>query len=356
MNPPQPKPVPIVSAVEVRTPARFHVGMFSFGDPRVRSFGGTGLMLDGPGVTLRIDRSATFSAAGPLADRAVGFARDCCRAWHLPADIACHVEVTGAPRSHVGLGSGTQLALAVAAGVETLFVTGRSGGSGVGGERRFSSDDAFRLAGGVARGRRSSVGIHGFASGGLLVEAGRLDTGKTGIETIAGSAMAGSPLIARIALPPGWRGVLAIERNTAGLHGEAEREAFRALPPVERGVTAELVRIAVMEMIPAAAEGRFAEFAAAFQAYGRLAGVPFELASRRLPFHGTILRLIDRFAALGVDGAAQSSWGPAVLGCCESETVARGVVAALAREGWDRSHDIGVVGFNVRGAVLRPLG
>ena len=44
--------------VEVRTPARFHLGMFSFGDPRVRSFGGTGVMLEEPGIDAAIDDDA----------------------------------------------------------------------------------------------------------------------------------------------------------------------------------------------------------------------------------------------------------------------------------------------------------
>jgi hypothetical protein len=160
------------SGVEVRTPARFHLGMFSFGDPLARSFGGTGLMLDEPGIVVRVRSAAAFAGRGPHGERAVEFARHCAAAWKLRSDQAFEVEVVAAPRSHVGLGSGTQLALAVAAAIEGLAVRP------VEGERSFAAHEALMLARAAGRGRRSSVGAYGFANGGLLVEAGRLGADK----------------------------------------------------------------------------------------------------------------------------------------------------------------------------------
>lgn len=331
------------SGVEVRTPARFHLGMFSFGDPLARSFGGTGLMLDEPGIVVRVRLAAAFAGRGPHGERVVEFARHCATAWKLRSDQAFEVEVVAAPRSHVGLGSGTQLALAVAAAIEGLAVRLAEG------ERSFAPPEALMLARAAGRGRRSSVGAYGFANGGLLVEAGRLGADKLA------APLEASPLTARAELPPAWRGVLIVERGMEGLHGDAERQAFLALPPVDRGVTAELARIALLELVPAALEGRFEAFAEAFGAYGRLAGVPFASASSALPFHGSIEAIIDRLAALGVRGAAQSSWGPAVLACVASEAEAEGVAAVLAADGLRSTHDLSVVGFNASGARLRPI-
>lgn len=328
--------------VEVRTPARFHLGMFSFGDPSARSFGGTGLMLEEPGITVRVGRAGTFGATGPLAARGAEFARTCAKAWDLPGDAAFHVEVAAAPRPHVGLGSGTQLALAVAAGVDALSRPTAPQ------ERGFDGREALALARAAGRGRRSSVGVWGFALGGLVVEAGRL-----GADKIA-APLDASPLVARATLPAEWRGVLVIGRGVEGLQGEAERQAFRSLPPVDRGVTAELARLALLGLVPAALEGRFDAFAEAFGAYGRLAGVPFEAASRGLPFHGAIEALLARLASLGITGAAQSSWGPAVLACCRSEGEAEGLAAALRDDGLGRTHDVAVVRFAAGGATLRP--
>ena len=330
--------------VEVRTPARFHLGMFSFGDPRVRSFGGTGVMLEEPGIDLVVTPAAAFTASGPHAERAVAFARHAAAAFGLSADRAFHVEVRAAPRAHVGLGSGTQLALAVAAAIEGLAVRPARG------ERSYDAAAALALAAAAGRGRRSSVGAYGFAAGGLVVEAGRLGAGKVSAEGDL------SPLVGRSVLPAEWRGVLVVENGAEGLQGEAEREAFRTLAPVDPGVTAELARLVLLGLVPAALEGRFDAFAEAFGAYGRLAGVPFAPASRRLPFHASIESLLARLASLGFVGAAQSSWGPAVLACCRDAADADGLVRTLAAEGLARSHAMSVVRFSAGGARLRPLG
>ena len=258
--------------------------------------------------------------------------------------MAFHVEVVSAPPAHVGLGSGTQLALAVAAGVETLAGGPGPDGPGVGPEA------ALELVRATGRGRRSSVGAYGFALGGLVIVAGRLGADKV-------AAPAGvSPLVARALLPAEWRGVLVVERGVEGLHGDRERTAFEALAPVDRGLTAELARIAWLELVPAALEGKFEAFAAAFGAYGRLAGVPFAAASRALPFHGSIERLLERVAAAGFPGAAQSSWGPALVVCCAGETEAAGLVATLAAEGLAATHEISIVRFARGGARRRVIG
>ena len=56
---------PAPEAVEVRTPARIHIGMLSFGHAGSRAYGGVGVMLDRPGVVLRAWRSPRFEARGP---------------------------------------------------------------------------------------------------------------------------------------------------------------------------------------------------------------------------------------------------------------------------------------------------
>ena len=63
--------------VEVRTPGRLHLGMISFGNPAVPSFGGVGVMVEGLGVGVQLTPSTRFFGRGPLAERAVAFARQC---------------------------------------------------------------------------------------------------------------------------------------------------------------------------------------------------------------------------------------------------------------------------------------
>jgi predicted sugar kinase len=351
-------------AVEVRTPARLHLGMMSFGVPTTRAFGGVGVMVDRPGVHVRLRRAERFEARGPHAERAIRFAQACGQGWGL-VDEGCAIEVLAAPRSHVGLGSGTQLGLAIAAGMRHLFRrVGDDAPPSVphpteqpprasDHEWLFDMGDALELARLVGRGRRSCVGVYGFSRGGLIVEAGRSIAGPQAEDDATREF---SPMVARVRLPSPWRCVVIVGRDVTGLSGEAEKAAFARLPPVPGEVTAELARIALLELLPAAVEAKFPAFAAAIQRYGTLAGKPFEAASRDLPYAGATERLLELLAELGFPGSAQSSWGPTVMACCESLEAAGRLVEQLEELGLGEHHDVVIARFDPQGAALREVG
>jgi predicted sugar kinase len=69
------------------------------------------------------------------------------------------IEVLSAPPQHVGLGVGTQLALAVAAGLNASC--------------GFAAMTPAELAACMGRGQRSAVGSYGFYHGGLIIEDGK---------------------------------------------------------------------------------------------------------------------------------------------------------------------------------------
>ena len=344
-------------AIDVKTPARLHLGMLSFGVPGIRAYGGVGVMIDRPGVHLRMTRAMPaagdrFSATGPLADRAAAFARSCVEAWRLGDDAACTIEVVHVPDSHAGLGSGTQLGLAVAAGMRQLFRP-TAIQAGPDGAIQFDTSAAVELARAVGRGRRSCVGVYGFSGGGLIVEGGRLVPADRA--SVDAATRAFSPLLARVHLPAAWRCVVFGMRDTVGLHGDAEKQAFASLPPVPREISAELSRIALMELWPAAAEGQFAEFSDALLRYGLLAGKPFEQASSCLPYARTMADLIDTLQALGTRGCAQSSWGPTVMACCESSSSAESLVERFAATELAKHSNTLIARFDDQGAIVREI-
>jgi beta-RFAP synthase len=330
--------------------------MLSFGVPDIRAYGGVGVMIDQPGVHLRMMRGPSaagdrFYATGPLADRAVAFASSCVEAWRLD-DAACTIEVVQVPESHAGLGSGTQLGLAVAAGMRQLFrptATPAAPDAVV----RFDTSDAVELARAVGRGRRSCVGVYGFSGGGLIIEGGRFVSADRARDDDATRAF--SPLLARVYLPTAWRCVVFGMRDAVGLHGDAEKQAFARLPPVSREISAELSRIALMELWPAAVEGRFAEFSNALLRYGLLAGKPFEQPSSCLPHAKAMADLMETLHAWGVRGCAQSSWGPTVMACCDSAAAADAVVSRFAATEIARHYDARIVRFDDQGAIVREI-
>lgn len=282
--------------VLVTAPSRLHFGMLSFGHAEERQFGGVGAMIDSPGLRIEITPAAQLAAGGPLAERALTFARrvaDNLRV-HNPA---CRLRILGAPAEHAGLGTGTQLALAVAAGLCRFFEVEQT-----------SAAELARLAG---RGERSAIGSYGFAQGGLLVEAGK----------VPGQALA--PLVSRVELPAEWRFVLIAPCAHVGLSGEAERAAFARLPAVPRETTAELCREVLIHLLPSAIAGDFDEFSESLYRYGHRAGMCFA-ANQGGPFASAELAdLVAQIRAMGIKGVGQSSWGPTLFALFPNESQAR---------------------------------
>jgi len=127
------------------------------------------------------------------------------------------------------------------------------------------------------------------------------------------------------------------------------------LPPVSREISAELARIAMLEMLPAATEGSYEGFCDALCAYGTLAGKPFEPASSTLPHAEAMADLIELLRELGVRGAAQSSWGPAVMGCCKTLEQAGDVLEQLERLKIRDQFDACIARFDNDGASIRVI-
>src|SRR5438045_889474 len=104
----------------VQAPSRLHFGLLRLpgrDDPTetfARRFGGVGLMVKEPGIALSVIPAAGWSADGPLAERALGYAQQFARALSLHDRSPCHVIVEHCAPEHAGLGTGTQLGLAVA--------------------------------------------------------------------------------------------------------------------------------------------------------------------------------------------------------------------------------------------------
>src|SRR5690606_24744019 len=103
--------------VVVQAPARLHMGFLDLNGGMGRRFGSLGVALDAFRTRVAIAPSHDFNATGPDAARALRYARALCARLALPP-VAIRVEAAIPP--HVGLGSGTQLALAIGVGLARL--------------------------------------------------------------------------------------------------------------------------------------------------------------------------------------------------------------------------------------------
>jgi beta-RFAP synthase len=298
-------------AVRVRAPSRLHFGLLAFGESAPRRFGGVGVMIDKPETeilaSLRPHGESPSEQPRGGERRALEFAErfrlSCPSRDDRERLEQVQIQVTKAAAEHVGIGSGTQLAMAV----------GRALAAFIGKSDLPPSELAQR----VGRGCRSAIGVHGFNCGGFIVEGGKTDPSQI------------SPLIARLNFPSDWQFVLVIPKGFQGLHGPAEREAFDSLPPIPLAVTADLCRLTMLGMLPAVAERDFPVFSDSLAEFGRKVGQCFTAHQTGVYASPLAETVLNALAQHGVHGVAQSSWGPTLAAVCDSRFRAEWLAARL---------------------------
>lgn len=317
----------------VDAPARLHLGVLDLRAEGGRRFGGIGIAVDEPRVRLVVEPSEALAAAGPQSERAAEFARrylagrrpegeDSPEAgFPDPGAGAVRIRIDRAIPEHVGLGSGTQLGLAVARGID--LVLGRETPLPV----------AAAL---VGRGRRSGIGCWAFERGGFILEGGSRSE-----EELA-------PLLSRMEMPAEWRAVLVRPEVPPGLSGELERRAFAELEEPDPGAPQRVAQAVLMRLLPALARADLEEFGAAAELVEAETGRAFAAAQGGLWAHPEVGRAVSELRELGTVGVGQSSWGPTVYGLAGSREEADRIREALAgrHPGWW----LRVVGFDDRGA------
>lgn len=249
-------------------------------------------MVESPGIELALRPADHITAGGPLAERVEAFRDEWLRrgTGELAGLGAFSISVVSAPPDHVGLGTGTQLALAT--------------GAALSGFRDGERPAAVEIAERVGRGSRSGVGVHGFDRGGFLVDGGRRRGGGV------------APLIAHQPIPDAWRVLLVIPRQERGLSGTLERDAFAALrtvpDPNSTRRSERLCRLLLLGILPALAERDIEAFSEAALEYGAVAGEFFRPVQGDVFASPAVRRMVEALREEGLRGVGQSSWGPTV--------------------------------------------
>jgi len=281
--------------VFVESGARLHFGVLDLRGSLGRWFGGIGAGAPGPTLLVSASPADVLEVVGEDADRAAEMGRRFLT-YH-GVEGGARVSIHRLLPAHAGLGSGTQLALALGRALAEIHGT---------------AVDAPAIARAMGRAQRSAIGTWTFSGGGLVLEGGR----RRGSDDVA-------PLLARLPFPATWRCIVAVPRNARGLSGAAESDAFARLqPPAEHDVERVAHRV-LMALLPAIAEGDLATFGAALSAIQEITGRWFAPVQGGTFAPGPSEELVRRLVEWGASGVGQSSWGPAVYGIVEGEEAGR---------------------------------
>lgn len=296
--------------VHVRAPARLHLGFLDLNGGLGRRFGSIGLSLENIAIELTASRAADVTAEGPDADRAMRYARRILA--QIQPGVGAHLAIREAIPAHAGLGSGTQLALAVGAALCRLY----------GAELPVSS-----IARIMGRGRRSGVGIGTFTQGGFIMDAGR------------GGAARTPPVISRLPVPENWRFLLLLDPVLVGISGKEEGEAFSHLSDMPRATAGELCRLALMRILPALVEEDCAAFGDGVSRVQQVIGEYFASVQDGVYRSPAVEEALGLLLRHGATGAGQSSWGPTGFAVFASETGAYKALRLLRRQ-WPQDSGI----------------
>ena len=315
---------PSPASVTVTVPARLHLGFLDLNGGLGRRFGSIGLAINGLKTSITFNAASQLRVTGPENERVRGYLQAMQRA--LDIENTCHVRIDEVVPAHAGLGSGTQIALAVAAGV-----------------RRFHGlpldvrGDAIRLE----RGARSGVGIGLFDHGGLVVDGGR------------GPLTTAAPVVSRMPFPEQWRILVVLDPHRQGVHGPDEREVFSKLAPSSDGQAAHLCRLVLMKALPALAERDIAGFGSAINEMQVLLGDYFAAIQGGSRFSSPdVAAALAALEDEGAYGIGQSSWGPTGFAFAPSAEEANRLVESIYRQPRCRDLDIRTVAGLNRGAHI----
>jgi len=284
--------------VIVRTPSRIHVTLIDLHGGSGRVDGGIGITLDEPGVLLEAELAPVLSVCGgdrAVQERVSGIVTDVLRKLGAGGSVAITIRSSYPP--HVGLGSGTQLALAVARAIAELH------------GRHLPVKELAKI---VGRGGTSGIGTAAFEYGGFIVDGGHRfgDEGeKTDFRPSAASrGVSPPPVIARHDFPADWRILLAIPNVPAGASGSREVDIFRDNCPVPLGEVRQLSHEVLMRMLPGIASRDLDLFGSSINEVQKLGFKKVEIAHQSPQVTG----LPEILRNAGAAGAGLSSFGPAV--------------------------------------------
>ncbi|WP_321799261.1 beta-ribofuranosylaminobenzene 5'-phosphate synthase family protein [Caballeronia sp. J97] len=327
------------SAITVESPARLHLGFIDPNGSLGRAFGSVGLAIDAHGTRITA-RQAPASRRNAMIEGVTSDAQRDRIERHLEqlekalgAPSTIDIEVHETPRAHTGLGSGTQLALAL--GTAFARVQGHD----------TNTADIARI---LTRGARSGIGIHGFDHGGLIVDGGR--------DLRHASATKLPPLIARQPFPEAWRVLLIDDTSREGLHGDEEKRGLASLAPFPATLAAHLSHLVLMRVLPAVAESDFDTFADAICDLQQTIGEYFAPVQGGVFASPAVARALEAVAAEQKAGIGQTSWGPVGFAFVASAQDAERARATAQRVSPGTPLTLTIASGRNRGATWRAAG
>jgi len=285
--------------ITIKTPARLHFGVVNPFNSEYRLYASAGIAIDKPSNVVTVYPEEDFAIMGCRSEEVLDRVKSIVEEYNIKRG---RVLIESCIPKHVGLGSTTQLLLAV---VHGLFIANNL------------SINIPLLARKLGLGRISGVGTYVYMYGGFI-----LDAGKRSPEEFP-------KLLLRLNMPEDWYFVVIVPPGQ-GLGEREEERVFASGYRAREDLIWKASFILYHELVPSILEKNFELFARSLTLLQETIGEIFSVFQGGT-FTQYSQRAISVLRELGVVGVGQSSWGPAVYGVLKSREEAEEVAERSIR-------------------------
>jgi len=275
--------------VKVKTISRLHFGVIDYIEATDSFKGSLGVALEWPNTVLTVNKNSDLLIKNGNRKKILELVKKFSKRYLIEPNVILQVEES--IPEHSGLGSGTQLALAISNALAMIYDI---------------DADVGELSSIMGRGKRSRLGNTCFETGGFIIDScpQKLMTDEVGQP---------QSTIFRREFPVNWCFVIVIPDTEIGLSGEAEKEAFRRVKASKK-ISEEIYRLIQRKLLPSLRAEDIEGFGSALTEIDKKTGMYFEKAQGGVYRYKMAPEIIECMLQSGAYGSGQSSWGPALYG------------------------------------------
>ncbi|MDI6654766.1 MAG: beta-ribofuranosylaminobenzene 5'-phosphate synthase [Candidatus Hydrothermarchaeota archaeon] len=289
--------------LKITTPSRIHTTLIDLNASIGRIDGGIGLALEKPSIRISARESNEIKVTGFLKERAEEAAKKVLKALKIEGGI--EVKIKEAYPQHVGLGSGTQIALATGKAICKIY------------EKNLSIREIARIAG---RGGTSGIGVAAFEHGGFILDGGHSTKEKKKFLPSSASKVSPPPVLARYEFPD-WKLALVIPRIKEEFYGRKEIDIFQKYCPISIAEVRKLSHLILMKLLLSLVEKDIENFG---RCINEIQGIGFKKLEVSLQAREVreLMKLCKNYSY----GAGLSSFGPTIYCIIENKKDLLGVL------------------------------
>ena len=278
--------------IRISTPSRIHLGFLELDNSSERIFGSIGLTISKFENIIEISKNKKFQiiSNNPNTKRRIEEMIIVLKKNYQINE--CKIEILKTIPQHIGLGSGTQLTLAIGSLIS---------------EFNNLNLNPKNISSIFGRGLRSGIGIQSFKSGGFIVDCGKQRRSNSI-----------PPVFFNSKWPREWKIILIFDNSKVGVSGKNETQEFKKIAMTHPKICKENCKALLMQILPGLMEKNFYFFTKGLQTIQENMSKVF-YSNKKKYTSQKIEKIFKFLIKKKITGFGQTSWGPTGFIFCENK-------------------------------------